>query len=129
MANLSIREAVKLFDVSRPTLTKAIKNGVLSGIKDESGQWSIDHSELARVYKPRKAGVTNDGEAAVANFTIQNTRDSDQISQLKAALDLAEARATAAEQLAAERAAHIEDLRRMLPAPSTTPRRRWWPFG
>lgn len=129
MANLSIREAVKLFDVSRPTLTKAIKNGVLSGAKDEKGQWSIDQSELVRVYKPRKAEVVNGGETDVANFTTQNTSDSGPILQLKAALDLAEARATAAEQLAAERAAHIEDLRRMLPAPSTAPRRRWWPFG
>ena len=129
MANLSIREAVKLFAVSRPTLTKAIKNGVLSGVKDSKGQWSIDQSELLRVYKPRKAEAENNGEVAVENFTTQNTPDSDQILQLKAALDLAEARAIAAEQLAAERAAHIEDLRRMLPAPSTTPRRRWWPFG
>ena len=34
----------------------------------------------------------------------------------------------AAETLAEERAAHIEDLRRMLPAPEAGQRKRWWPW-
>lgn len=44
--------------------------------------------------------------------------------QLKSALVIAETRASAAEQLAKERAERIEDLRRMLPAPEASRKRR-----
>lgn len=50
---LSIREAVKHFDVSRPTLTKALKTGKVSGVQDGQGQWQLDPAELARVYPGR----------------------------------------------------------------------------
>ena len=49
MANVSIREAVKIYQVSRPTLTKALKTGKVSGVQDGKGQWQIDPAELARV--------------------------------------------------------------------------------
>ena len=46
MANVSIREAVKIYQVSRPTLTKALKTGKVSGVQDGKGQWQIDPAEL-----------------------------------------------------------------------------------
>ena len=136
---LSIREAVKHFDVSRPTLTKALKTGVLSGAKDGKGQWSIDPSELARVYQPRPIEPVNSGQGYVDKLTTVNTPEGDDAAQkarhlesenarLAAALELAEARAAAAQTLADERAAHIEDLRRLLPAPTpaATPAPQAW---
>lgn len=57
MPLLSISKASKLFDVSRPTLQKALKEGKLSGIKTEKDgaeTWQIEQSELARLYSLRK---------------------------------------------------------------------------
>lgn len=53
MATISIREAVKEFQVSRPTLTKALNNGKVSGEKNDNGTWMMEASEIARAYKPR----------------------------------------------------------------------------
>lgn len=53
MGDISIREAVKKFQVSRPTLTKALNNGKLSGEKNGKGTWMIETSELNRVYEVR----------------------------------------------------------------------------
>ena len=137
MVNLSIREAVKHYQVSRPTLTKALKSGKVSGSQDGQGKWSIDPSELARVYQPRslkpgdsehiQAGQTGEG------LTTSNTLHSGELADLRSQLAefelravKAETRAEAAELLAQERADRIDDLRRMLPAPKQTKKRWWW---
>lgn len=137
MANLSIREAVKHYQVSRPTLTKALKSGKISGTQDGQGKWSIDPSELARVYQPRL--VASDApEPAKSHrpretLTNPNTPDPGELEALRAQLAKvelravkAETRADAAELLAKERAERIEDLRRMLPSPEQAKKRWWW---
>lgn len=53
MGKISVREAVKHYQVSRPTLMKHLKEGKLSADKDGQGTWEIDQSELTRVYKTR----------------------------------------------------------------------------
>lgn len=137
MANLSIREAVKHYQVSRPTLTKALKSGKISSIQNEQGKWSIDPSELARVYQPRLAAsdAPEPGRIGqlVGNLTAQNAPDPSELEALRtqlAEVELravkAETRADAAELLGRERAERIEDLRRMLPPPDQPKKRRWW---
>ena len=140
MANLSIREAVKHYQVSRPTLTKALKNGKVSGTQDDQGKWSIDPSELARVYQPR-ASASGVPEQALtgqsqSNLSTPNTSDLGELEALRVQLAevklravKAETRADAAELLAKERAERIEDLRRMLPPPDAPRKRRWWQRG
>jgi excisionase family DNA binding protein len=137
MNNLSIREAAKYYQVSRPTLTKALKIGKISGTKDDQGKWSIDPSELARVYQPR-VSVSHTPEHALtgqseANLATPNTSDLSELEAVRAQLAevelravRAETRANAAELLAKERAERIEDLRRMLPPPKDPKKRRWW---
>ena len=133
MVKMSLREAVKHFDVSRPTLQKALKDGKISGVQDGKGQWQVDPSELARVYSPRSAGVESspspyEGNLSSVNMALPGRLDAE-VSALKAALELERARREAAEALAEERARHIQDLRRMLPAPEAGPqRKRWWPW-
>lgn len=140
MANLSIREAVKHYQVSRPTLTKALKSGKVSGTQDGQGKWAIDPSELARVYQSR-TGASDSPEQALtgqpaANLATPNIPDSTELEALRAQLAevelravKAETRAEAAELLATERAERIEDLRRMLPPPNAPRKRRWWQRG
>lgn len=140
MANLSIREAVKHYQVSRPTLTKALKSGKISGTQDGQGQWSIDPSELSRVYQPRTDTSTAPEQALAGQsatiMTAQNTPDPTEFDALRSQLAevelravKAETRADAAELLAKERAERIEDLRRMLPPPEAPKKRRWWKWS
>ena len=127
---LSIREAVKHFDVSRPTLQKALKSGKVSGVQDGQGTWTIDPAELARTYQPRKTLPGNVDKSLPDNLSTMNTPSASQVEALKEQLAEAEKRAAVAEALAEERGKHIEDLRRMLPAPQKAlPRRSWWPWG
>ena len=122
MAKLSMREAAKHFDVSRPTLQKALKSGKISGVQDGQGHWTIDPAELARVYQPRKAQAEKVDNIDPAKLTSENTLFPGEIEALKARLAEVEQRAAVAEALADERSRHIQDLRRMLPAPDNAPR-------
>lgn len=133
MARLSFRKASEVFDVSRPTLSKARKNGKISAEKDDAGTWWIEESELARVYQ-RRVPLPGKGtdDLSTRNTGLQgNVHPPEQaeIDRLKEQLADAEKRAAVAEALAQERAEHIEDLRLMLPAPGTRPRRKWWPWS
>ncbi len=131
MANMSLREAVKHFDVSRPTLQKALKSGKISGVQDGQGIWTIDPAELARVYRPRRTDADKYDATEQAKLTLENTPFTGEVEALKSRLAEAEQRAAVAEALADERARHIEDLRRMLPAPQgpSPARKSWWPWG
>lgn len=139
MAKLSVRATAAQFEVSRPTLTKWLKNGKISGErlpKEDGGGWLIDSAELARAgVKPRSApepeavNAESQNSGELTGFAIGLPGNNDaEVSALKAALELEKAKREAAEGLAEERARHIEDLRRMLPAPDAKPRRRWWPW-
>lgn len=127
VAKISLREAVKHFDVSRPTLQKALKSGKISGVQDGQGHWTIDPSELARVYRARSTLLPSQSERDRSTFTRQNTDLTVDIEALRAKLAEAEQRAAVAEALAEERSKHIEDLRKLLPAPAKTS--SWWPWG
>jgi hypothetical protein len=70
MALLSLREAERRFDVTRPTLTKALNSGKISGRKNDKGHWTIDHAELARVYAPRS--LPDEQESGTDDFTTEH---------------------------------------------------------
>ena len=130
MAKLSPREAVKIYQVSRATLTKALQDGTVSAEKTDAGHWRIDSAELARVYHPREPQ-----KAVRRTNPDQVIRDSPDHTTVSEATEMAVklARAEAALEAEREKTAllerHVADLRRMLPAPEAPPpRRRWWPF-
>ena len=78
-------------------------------------------SEMARVYQPRQDEVVKAGGQEHEKLSTKNTPLHGQVETLKEQLADAEKRAAVAEALAEERGKHIEDLRRMLPAPDATP--------
>lgn len=45
-------QAAKAVGISKATITRALKVGKISGVKDDSGAWVIDPSELYRVFPP-----------------------------------------------------------------------------
>lgn len=119
MAKISINEAAKRFNVSRPTLLKHLKNGQISGNKDTGKGWQIDTSELARVYQARggKDGNTlQDALSSVAN---------DLQSDLLLENERLKTRVAVAEALAEERGKRLDQLVPML---TDQRKRRWWPF-
>lgn len=136
MPKLSLRKASEQFDVSRPTLSKALKSGKISGEQDASGQWLVDVSELARVYSPRQT-FTGKGthDLPTENRALPDKPTSpeqaEDVAELRAKLAEAEKRAAVAEALAEERAQRIDDLRRLLPGPDAAlpvRRKKWWPW-
>ena len=133
MEKLSVRAAAAQFDVSRPTLSKWLKSGKISGERlpdEQGGGWLIDPAELIRAgVHPRVAGPAKDAEQGPGKLTAFDKGLQGELATLRGALAEAEKRAEIAEALAQERAERIEDLRRMLPAPDAKPQgKRWWPW-
>ena len=124
MAKLSVREAARRFNVSRPTLVKHIKAGKISAESTGGNGWLIDPAEMIRAGYEARAGAGHEPDndpGKIAGFTAID------LPALQARLADMQTRLAIAEALAEERAGHIEDLRRMLPAPDAKPR-RWWPW-
>ena len=128
MPKLSPRDAVKMYQVSRATLMRALSDGKISAEKTDAGHWLIDTAELARAYAPRAP------QKAVSRTNPEqvNRRETPTEPPLDHALELRLARAEAALDAEREKNAllqqNLDDLRRMLPPPDVVPRRRWWPW-
>lgn len=120
MTKLTISEAARRFQVSRPTLRNHLKNGKISGEIDTDKTWKIDASELARAYQPRGEAAGNRPAEIIA--PPSNALHDD----LKAEIELLKAKLAGAEALAEERAKHNEQLSRLIEAPK---KRRIWPWG
>jgi hypothetical protein len=129
MPKLSPRDAVKVYQVSRATLTKALSDGKISAEKTDAGHWLIDAAELARVYVPRASqkGVSRASPDQVSRDEPGQKTTSDAVD-LAVRLARAEAALDAEREKVALLQHNLDDLRRMLPAPDAN-RRRWWPFG
>lgn len=67
----TLGEAAKATGKSKPTIQRAIKSGKISAIKNDNGSYSIDPSELHRVY-PLKQGNSNDIGNMKQNVTPNN---------------------------------------------------------
>ncbi len=125
MATISIREAVKEFQVSRPTLTKALNNGKVSGEKNDNGTWMMETSEIFRVYKLRAALPDNEH----VKLSNQNTEEHQYMKGKLEALesyvdDLKEQR-----NKAENRADAAESRVTALLSDQSTRRAGWWPWS
>ncbi len=119
MPSITLRKAVEEFDVSRPTLTKALKSGKISGEKDGKGVWRVDPSELSRVYNPRR----KEQEIEHQPEQLRNTHDFNylqgKVDALEAQIeDLKEQRDKAEERASSSDARLYGLLQDMRPAPS-----------
>ncbi len=132
-------QAAKAVGVSTATITRAIKSGRVSALKDEGGAWRIDPSELHRVYQ---APVSQ----ASTKETLQRVVIPSESRDLRLDLAVLNERLRAAEVLRAiaderrEVAEHDRDawraeaqrLTKALPAPPPSPepprQRSWWPW-
>jgi predicted site-specific integrase-resolvase len=119
MAKISISEAAKRFDVSRPTLAKHLKEGKISGEKNAVKGWQIDTSELVRTYQGRFAKGEKPLPDNLSTFSSPLEGD------LKAEIERLRADLAVASALADERGKRLDQLVPML---TDQRKRRWWPF-
>ncbi len=132
----SAAQAARECGVGRATIQRALDSGRIHGAeRDESGTWMIPVNALIQAgFVPGKQTppdvAATTGEHLPVPLTRQDDRAGDEqvlalskeVERLRGALDVEHARAAAAEQLAAERAGRVEDLRlalRILEAGST----------
>ena len=125
MGKVSVREAVKHYQISRPTLMKHLKEGKLSANKDGQGTWEIDQSELTRVYKARES---NNRVDQLTLTTSNNSINSSENSVLQVKLDAA---METIERLEADKAdwkQQAQSLARLMPPEEAGegPRRSLW---
>ena len=85
--------AAKATGKSKATISKAIKTGRISAIKDESGAFRIEPSELHRVYPPTSTFEEIDTQTDTGEHREQvNTEDRSLIRELQARLEAANER-------------------------------------
>jgi excisionase family DNA binding protein len=76
---LTLGQAAKAANVSKSTLSRAIKEGRMSAIRRENGEYEIDPSELFRAYpaKPSEGVVPENGTSSneLLNNEIKKLRD------------------------------------------------------
>lgn len=84
----TLGEAAKATGKSKATISKAIKNGRISAIKDEAGTFQIDPSELHRVYPATVSSEQNE----TPNHTPRNTENDGLVRELQARLEAAHER-------------------------------------
>lgn len=119
--------AAKATGKAKSTILRAIKSGTISASKDATGSYSIDPSELHRVFDATltQPTLSNDAQPTSEHhetlrlrleiLEIERQRERDQmqatIDDLRSRLDRSEDRITA-----------------LLAAPKKPATRRWWPW-
>lgn len=100
-------QAAEATGLSTATITRAIKKGRISAVKDGVGAWCIDPSELHRVFPPL-ARMQGEQEP------LQGHAIAPESLPLQLELETMRERLKGVEALAAERADQITDLRARL---------------
>ena len=126
MSKLSPREAVKVYQVSRATLMKAISSGAISAAKTDAGHWRVDTAELARVYTPRSTEKPMNRSKPDHVNRSEPDQKTGVDHDISARLAITEAALEAEREKTEMLQRHLDDVRRMLPPPDDVPRRRWW---
>ena len=154
MAKVSISEAARLVEVSRPTIYKMLNTGKLSYttiVKQGRESKVVDTSELIRVFGSLKGDVNDtplnvnvDNEfTGVNSQTLQDLQGLQQ--QLQHQIALLEAENDGLKEAVKARDEHIDSLRQAMlllehkqakeeqpvtPEPSPIVRKKkWWPWG
>lgn len=105
-------EAAKATGKNIATITRAIKSGKISASKDTSGAWRIEPSELHRVF-PTLAQVLQNSEMQ-QDATPPQDQEASSTKALEEELAVLRERVRSQDQLLADRADQIADLRTRL---------------
>ena len=119
MAKLTLGQAAKQVGKSKPTISKAIKDGKLSGEKNDNGVYQIEVSELLRVYdavsETTEAAAASPAPEASAVSEVEKRFLEEKVADLEARLtEMKDERDTAQKEAREDRArmmALLEDKR------------------
>lgn len=111
--------AAKAVGKTKSTITKAIASGKLSAIKNDSGAWEIDVSELHRVFPPAPSETV---EIERLETPKRNTENSKEIEALERLLKAAEAQL---EDVKADRDEWRKQANQLLLTNTSTPRKKF----
>lgn len=95
------------------TITRAIKSGKISAVKDDSGAWRIDPAELHRVFQPASQELRKPEKQEHATHT-QGSQTSILDNTLQIELAALRERIRAQDEILSDRADTIADLRARL---------------
>lgn len=120
----TLGRAAKATGKSKTTIQRAIAKGTISATKDDSGSYSIDPSELHRVFpKVTPETVSSDPQ-------LDTTRPQDETPELRAKIEVLEAllirEREALDEVREDRDAWKQQASALLGAPSKP--RSWWPW-
>ena len=110
--------AAKAVGKTKSTITKAISSGKLSAIKNYSGAWEIEVSELHRVYPP---ALPETGEIERYDTPKETERNSNEIATLERLLKASQEQI---DDLKADRDEWRKQANSLLPTSASTPRKR-----
>lgn len=115
--------AAKATGKSKTTIQRAISKGKISAQKEEDGSYSIDPSELHRVF-PRLTG-----ETVSSDSNLDTSRPQDETPDLRAKIEALEAMLArereALDEVREDRDAWKNQATALLAAPQKTTRWRW----
>ena len=114
---LTLRQAADRCGKSRSTVHRALKNGKLSGSRDEDGTWSIAPSELARVFPWDVSGSGQwdaTGRPRESDGTAEDRAESGSISKAETEAAVLAVRVEMLEQQLERERDTVEDLRKRL---------------
>lgn len=117
--------AAKATGKSKTTIQRAILNGRISAERQDGGTYSIDPSELHRVFPHLEGGT------APRNTGMDDRRPHDETPELRARIEALESMLSrereALDEVRADRDAWRQQARTLLAAPPPKPR-KWWPW-
>ena len=116
--------AAKATAKSKTTIQRAIAKGLISAQKDKSGRYSIDPSELHRIFPM----VSTDTVAERSQVDAKRPQDETPLQVKVEALEtMLEREKEALAEMRSERDAWKQQATSLLSAP-VRKRRSWWPF-
>ena len=111
----TLGEAAKAVGKSKATLSKAVKSGKISAIKNDNGSFSIEASELHRVYPPTPPETVNTEQFSTPNETDANTKE---LIELRVRLEVSQKRISDLEE---DRDQWRQQANRLLSSPHSVP--------
>lgn len=115
----TLSQAATATGKNKATVQRAIKSGKISALKNSSGAYEIDPSELHRVFPPTTQHVTQHRNATVRNDTQQAGKNHEyselqRITELEKELAVAEERKQGIEGQMHHLSETVDDLRKRL---------------
>lgn len=110
----TLAEAAAACGLNKSTILRAVKNGRISGTKDDLGVWHVEAAELHRIFPPAASATAS--PTALPRHAPPDAATDALVAELRAVIaDLRGER---------DRLLSIAE-RQALPAPQQ-PKRRWW---